>query len=259
MSAAHPDYAFVTFPVVALGEGGVEELAGQWDHTGTFALRYQTLRNVAIDLGSEIARKGFKNIFLINAHGGFLHNVAFSDAAALVSERYDARMVNVGGYVFAEAFYSPAIMEAHLGPDWEEKMGLIHHGGAPETAQMLFLQEGLVSPIYKQLPAFVARDWGEFFDVSERDDWQGYWGHPAAASVNLGEDQMEDLVDRGFGIAEKALAGEDLSELPVYPESFLQVLEARAYFEALRQHYRQQTAEIEAWLEERATRSNDRP
>jgi creatinine amidohydrolase/Fe(II)-dependent formamide hydrolase-like protein len=254
LRAAYPAYDIVVVPTVPLGEGGVEELAGHWDHTGSFAVRYETLRNVAIDLGAEIARKGFKHIFLVHAHGGFLHCIAFSEATAFVSDRYDVQMVDIASYVFADAFDSPDVMEAHLGPGWIEETGLFHHGGAGETGKILFLRPDLVAGAYRQLPPFVARDLTNVFDVSGREDWQGYWGHPAQGSAGLGEDLMRHLVESGFQFVERVLRGEDLSHLPVYPESFLQFPEARAYFEALREHNARQTAEVEEWLEARSTR-----
>ena len=49
--AEHPDYDMVVVPVIPLGEGGANDLARQFDHVGTFATRYGTLRDVAIDMG----------------------------------------------------------------------------------------------------------------------------------------------------------------------------------------------------------------
>lgn len=258
LSAAHPELTFVTYPAIPLGEGGVEELAGQWDHSGTFALRYRTLRDIAIDLGSEIARNGFKQIFLINAHGGFLHNLAFTEAAEFVSDHFDVLMVNIGAYVFAEAFYNPDILEAHFGSDWADRIGIFHHAGAPETAQILHLREDLVSSSYANLPAFIAHDMQGIFDVSESTGWQGYWGEPKYATRELGVDLTDDLAMRGFRIAEMALSGEDLSNLPIYPETFLGAPEARAYFEAGIERYEIQTQQIEAWLEENISNDGQR-
>ena len=82
---AHPDYEMVVVPVLPLGEGGANDLARDFEHIGTFALRYETLRDVTIDMGASIANKGFQNIFLIHAHGAPLHSVAFNEASAFVS------------------------------------------------------------------------------------------------------------------------------------------------------------------------------
>lgn len=253
LHASYPERDIVLMPMVPFGEGAVEELAGRWDHTGSFSVRYGTLRNVAIDLGSEAARKGFKYIFLLHAHGGFFHNIAFSEASAFVSQRYGVRMENLASYVFAGAFDSPDVMARHLGPRWLEETGVFHHGGAGETAKILFLRPELVGKTYRDLPPFVTRDLAGAFDVSARGDWHGYWGNPAQGSARLGADLMRDLADAGFQLAERMLRGEDLSALPAYPESLLKFPEARAYFEKLREHDARQTAEVDEWLRTRST------
>ena len=52
LAAAYPDCRFILMPVVPLGEGGANDAAGQPDHIGTDAIRFETLRSVAIDLGA---------------------------------------------------------------------------------------------------------------------------------------------------------------------------------------------------------------
>lgn len=251
LRAKLPDFTFVVVPVVPLGEGGANDLAGQHEHIGTFPVRFETLRDVAIDLGATIARKGFQNIFLIHFHGMPLHNIAFSDAAAFVSERYQTRMVNITSLVFGEGFYSPAVMAKYFGKDWEQRMGIESHAGAAETSANLYLHGELVKPTYRKLRPFVARDLVELLHTSERSGWQGYWGEPAKASRALGRDLMNDFVDRGFRIAERALAGEDLSKLPAFPNNFPPMPETAALVNKGLETYATQTAEIEAWVKKR--------
>jgi len=132
---AHRDYTFVIVPVVPLGEGGANDVAGQPEHVGTFSVRFETLRDVAIDLGSAIAQQGFRTILLVHFHGRPLHSVAFNDAAAYVSDRYSVRMVNLTSLVFGEqGLYSTSVMEKHLGKDWRERIGFESHAGAAETS-----------------------------------------------------------------------------------------------------------------------------
>lgn len=251
LRAKHPDFTLVVVPVVPLGEGGANDVAGQPEHIGTFPVRFETLRDVAIDLGATVARKGFKNIFLIHFHGSPLHNIAFSDAAAFVSERYKTRMVNITSLVFGEGFYSDKVMEKHLGKGWEERIGFEGHAGAAETSANLYLRGELVKPSYRKLRPFVAKDMAEFLRTYERTGWQGYWGDPAKASRAMGRDLMNDFVDRGFRIAEMALAGEDLSKLPVYPNNLPPLPEAENLVRKGLENYGAQTSEIEAWLKAR--------
>ncbi len=246
LQAVHPDYDFVVVPVVPLGEGGANDLAWQFDHVGTFAVRFSTLRDVAIDLGVSIARKGFQNIFLIHSHGSPLHNVAFSEAAGFVSERYSVRMVNISSLVFGEGFYSDEVLDKHLGEGWQEEIGITGHAGTGETSTNLFLHE-LVKPEHKDLEPFVVRDFAEIFRINEREGWQGYWSDPSKATREIGQELINDFVERSFRIAEKALAGDDLSELPVYPP---EIPEADELLEKLLENYANQKAEIDTWLKE---------
>ena len=257
LGEAHPDYTFVVVPVVPLGEGGADDLARRFNeekhtgmHVGTLAVRFSTLRDVAMDLGSSIARKGFQNIFLIHSHGAVLHNVAFTQAAAFVSERYQVRMVNITSLVFAEGFYSSEVLDQHLGEGWQEEIGMTGHSGTGETSANLFLHD-LVKLEYKDLEPFVVEDFSGLFRIHEREDWPGYWSDPSRATRELGEDLINDFVERGFRIAQMALAGEDLAQLPVYPDSLPDMPEGGMFLNELQEHYAQQTAEFEAWPSER--------
>lgn len=249
LQAVHPDFDFVVMPVVPLGEGGANDLAWQFDHVGTFSVRFSTLRDVAIDLGASIARKGFQNIFLIHSHGSALHNVAYNEAASFVSERYSVRMVNIMSLVFGEGFYSDEVLDKHLGEGWQEEIGITGHAGTGETSVNLFLHE-LVKPEYKDLEPFVVRDFAEIFRINEREGWQGYWSDPSKATREIGQELINDMVERSFRIAEKALAGDDLSELPVYPMNLPEIPEAEELLEKLLEIYANQKAEIDTWLKE---------
>lgn len=247
LRAQHPDYDMVVVPVMPLGEGGANDLARQFDHVGTFALRYSTLRDVAIDMGASIASKGFQNIFLIHAHGSPLHNIAFNEAARFVSDRYDVRMVNVSSLMFAEGFFSDAVLDRHLGEGWQQEIGITGHAGTGETSVNLFLHD-LVKPSYRQLEPFVVKEFGDIFRLHERPGWQGYWSDPSRASAEIGEDLVNDWVDRSFRIAELALGGEDLSQLPVYPDDLSSNPAEDAYVAEALQRYAEREAEVEAWL-----------
>ncbi len=249
LQAVHPDFDFVVVPVVPLGEGGANDLAWQFDHVGTFAVRFSTLRDVAIDLGVSIARKGFQNIFLIHSHGAELHNVAFNQAAGFVSERYSVRMVNITSLVTGEGGYSDEVLDKHLGEGWQEEIGITGHAGTGETSANLFLHD-LVKPEHKDLEPFVVRDRAEIYRINEREGWQGYWSDPSKATREIGQELINDFVERSFRIAEKALAGDDLSELPVYPMNLPEIPEADELLEKLLEIYANQKAEIDTWLKE---------
>ena len=67
----------------------------------------------------------------------------------------------------------------------------------------------------------------------------------------MGEDLINEEAAIMFRIAEKALAGEDLSALPVYADILPRLPEVEALLKTIEEMYAQQTAEIEAWLDKR--------
>ncbi len=252
LQEAYPDYTMVVVPVIPLGEGSADDSARQFDQEhwpGTFALRFTTLRDVAIDLGASIARKGFRNIFLIHNHGAELHNLAFNQASAFVSEKYQALMVNITSLVFGEGFNSGEILDRHLGEGWQEEIGITGHAGTGETSTNLFLHD-LVKPEYKDLEPFVVKEISDIDRLHERwEGWQGYWSDPSRATSELGEDLINDRVERSFLMAQRVLSGEDISQLPVFPHSRPSTADSDVLVQLKQENYAQKTAEIEAWLE----------
>lgn len=253
LAAAHPDYHFVLMPVVPLGEGGANDAAGQPDYIGTYAVRYETLRNVAIDLGSSIARTGFHNIFIIECHGAPLHNVAFTQAARFVSERYKARMVNVTGLAKAKmtagGVAGDDILDAHLGKNWRQRSGFEGHAGAEETSMVLATDGApFVDPAIKSLPPYPVDGLDGFLHTYQKEGWRGYWGDPASSTRELGEALLSRRADLAFEIAESALSGEDLSQLVAYPDNAPAIAQAEAFVKNSLERYQRQQAEIAEWL-----------
>ena len=122
----------------------------------------------------------------------------------------------------------------------------------------LAVRPSLVRPEYKELPPFVAADLEAFLSTyAHKEGWRGYWGAPSEATAALGRDLIADYVSRSERIAEMALAGEDLSQLPVYPQS-LESLAASAAAQVIgknwQERYASDAAEIQEWLEERRQR-----
>ncbi len=254
LSSAHPDHMFVIAPVVPLGEGGANDVAGQPEHVGTFHVRFETLRDVGIDLGSAVAQQGFRSILLVHFHGNPLHSVALNDAAAYVSDRHKARMVNLTSLVFGEqaGLYSGSVMEKHLGEDWRKRIGFESHAGAAETSANLAIRPELVKAEYKRLSPFKATDGDAFLRTYQHPaGWLGYWGSPAEASVALGKDLTAEFVSRGVRIAERVLAGEDLTRLPLWPNVLPTSSEAAARVRRALERYSKRAEDIEAWLKAR--------
>lgn len=251
--AAHPDYRFVLMPVIPLGEGGANDAAGQPDHIGTYAIRFETLRSVAMDLGSSIARKGFRNIFIIEGHGAPLHNVAFSQASKFVSERYGVRMVNVTGLSKSRmadgGVAGDDILDAHLGKDWRQRSGFEGHAGAEETSEVLATDGArFVEPVYKSLPPYPVNGLEGFLRTYEKDGWRGYWGDPASSTEALGEALLTRRTAVEFQIAESALSGEDVSRLTAYPDNIPAMAGADVFVKNSLERYARHQADITEWL-----------
>lgn len=154
--------------------------------------------------------------------------------------------------MFGEGLYSDSVLEKHLGKGWAERIGFEGHAGAAETAANLAIRRDLVDKDYKRLKPFKARDLDEFLRTYQNPaGWRGYWGSPAEATVALGKDLMSDFVSRGARIAEKALAGEDLTRLPVWPNVMPPSAEGEALVKKVLESYAKRSDDIEAWLKTR--------
>jgi hypothetical protein len=83
------------------------------------------------------------------------------------------------------------------------------------------------------------KDGAEVLRTAERKDWPGYWGAPSLTTAAIGEELMDRFAELGVTLALAALAGEDLSALPVFPESPTPTPEMKALVESLRERYAQ--------------------
>ncbi len=228
LRTAFPDCDVVLVEPLPLGEAGANDIAGRFEHPGSFTVRFETLRSVALDLGATIARKGFQNILIVADHGMPLHSEAFNEASDFVSEHYHVRMVPLMSFVEAERDYvgerghvkdsdvdwSDPIEDKYLGKGWD-KEGVDGHGGVYETSQILYLRPDLVKPEYKQAPAFWVKDYPQ---AAASPDWPGYWGNPRLSTPAIGKELFEAELARFIKYADMAVRGEDMSKLARWPD-----------------------------------------
>jgi hypothetical protein len=164
-------------------------------------------------------------------------------------------MVNLTSIVLADelSFFRSTIYSKYLGDQWKQKVGFDPHGGAGETAMTLAIRPDLVKRDYKSCPPFLVEDPNEFFRSNQRKrQWKGYWGSPALATPEMGQDFLDDLVSRTTRIAEMVLADQDTSKLPVYPDVLGPAPDAaKAFMKAVTERYSRDTAELDAWLKEK--------
>ncbi len=79
--AKRKDWNVVIFPTIPLGNSGANDVGLKYSFPGTYTVRFETLRSVFMDLATELGEQGFKNIFIIHAHGAPNHNRALDQAA----------------------------------------------------------------------------------------------------------------------------------------------------------------------------------
>jgi creatinine amidohydrolase len=231
LRSAHPDYDIVLVAPMPLGEAGANDIAGHFEHPGSFTVRFKTLRAVALDMGATIARKGFKFIFVVAGHGMPLYSEAINEASDFVSDHYHAQMVNLSSLVEGERDYfienghvkerddnSPAFDDLV----YRKRFGMVDpgyidaHAGINETSMILYCRPALVKPSYKDLPIFKTK---EMREAQARPDWQGYWGAPSLATASFGKELIDVEMQQYVRFAEMALRDEDLSKLPRWPLS----------------------------------------
>lgn len=157
---------------------------------GTIALRFDTLKQVALDIISELAACGFKKIVLFSFHASNAHLTAIKEAA------YDFSLENKEVKVY---FVSSTDLAS-------EEMGKIletapYHACEAETSLMLFLRPELVQmdkaeDERPQAPPFlVSPTWRSWMKA-------GVFGEPTRATRNKGEALFNAITKKLEGILE---------------------------------------------------------
>jgi creatinine amidohydrolase len=170
------------FPEIALGSGGVNEVAAKYPYPGTYAVRANTLRAIYMDLADELGEGGFKWIFVINSHGAPNHNRILDQAGQYFADTWSGQMVHITG----SGAGMPAIdLAGNLSEQARKEDASSGHAGINETSLILFLRPDLVDPAYRKAPAFTVQN-GDMIATAKRDDWAGYFGAPRYSSAEYG-------------------------------------------------------------------------
>jgi hypothetical protein len=100
----------------------------------------------------------------------------------------------------------------------EERMqdGQPEHATMNETSWILALRPELVSPDYKTAKPKAGKSIQELADVASQTDWPGYFGAPALATKQLGEQSYAQWLERSKDFLQKVLTGENYRNLPRY-------------------------------------------
>ncbi len=205
-----PGWTVVLGPSVPVG-------ASAFDRAGTLLVRARTVRNVALEYGAALARHGFRYILVTNGHGGPRHVVALEEAAAVVTRRYDARMLSISGPIlwkFLRGRFNrrlEPLLGRRLTTDEREAMRGDAHAGLWETSLLLRTHARLVDPLFKSLPPMRFT----LLDVFRKNyplrlgNQMGYIGSPAAATVEFGEAARQVLAEASWELVRPVLEVSD--------------------------------------------------
>lgn len=155
---------------------------------GSFSLRFDSLRAVAVDILRDCHRHGIGTVAFVSGHAGGAHMRALKLAAEDVVEEHESMRVFVlCDYELLSDFDAKAAAGVDV-PRWDG------HAGALETSRMLALRPDLVkgkgAPHRVSFPDFLVEK------HPERHFPTGIMGDPTLASAKLGEAANAHIVDR---------------------------------------------------------------
>jgi hypothetical protein len=156
-------------PPINYGHSGANQLGDRPIHPGTYAIRQSTLRSLVAELGGQVAKNGFKWIFVVNGHGAPTHNIAINEACDFVSETFHVTMLHVTGLFRGDAAIQSngqQIDAKYFSAAELSSFGMDVHAGVGETSGMLTVRPDLVRSNYKTRAVFTVRR--EHRDVARR-------------------------------------------------------------------------------------------
>ena len=206
---ARPRAQALIFPTIPLGNSGANDIGAHYSVPGTYAVRFETLRAVFMDLADELGAQGFRRIFVVHVHGAPNHSRALDEAGDYFRDTYGGFMVHLGGV--ASVF---AAIEGPKPEDAAVEDGLPIHAGMDETSWMLFLRPDLVRPGFVTAPPAAAGTMEEIARIAADPGWRGYFGSPRLASAAHGAAIWERLRAETVDVALRILDGADPRALP---------------------------------------------
>ncbi len=176
-------------PPVRYGECGITR-----NFPGTLSLSFDTLRGIASEVVSELARNGIDKVLLLSGHAGRSHMTALKQGALQAIERYaHLKVMVLSDYDIA------------YGLRGKEFPGDNGHAGQIETSRMLGIRPELVG---KSRPRGKSRP-PEFMVLPDPERYfpSGVLGDSAGASAKKGKriddyvvGRLSDLVVSNFGL-----------------------------------------------------------
>jgi creatinine amidohydrolase len=255
-----PEWNVVLMPPLHYGEGGANEMGGQFIHPGTYGIRQSTLRSIVADIGAQVAQNGFKWIFVLTGHGPPHQSIAINDACDFVSESFSVTMLHISGYFRADAgiqVEGRQVTARHFSAAEIESFGRDVHSGVSETSVVLAIRPDLVDSGYKKLPGLNWRTMEELWTIASSPGWPGYLSSPAKATAAYGHAVEAWWIQGLSDLILRAARGENFSNAPRFPEAnhpalagpLRKVLENERAFEV----------KLVEWLDRRRRASGEKP
>jgi creatinine amidohydrolase/Fe(II)-dependent formamide hydrolase-like protein len=247
--AARGEWTVVIFPLIPLGNSGANDIGGRFSFPGTYTVRFETLRNIFMDLATELGEQGFRRIFVVHSHGAPNHSRALEQAGDYFHDAYGGFMVHLGGLLPVIAAW-----EGDKDDGARDEDGLAIHAGMDETSWVLHLRPDLVRPGYRGAEPLAGSDMDELITIAERPNWPGYLGSPRLANAPHGASIWEEALNVAVGIATAILDGKSPGEIPRFADEMLQSPPDVRLDQASLEHEERIRQQQDDWLRSRGLR-----
>lgn len=146
---------------------------------GTISISFDTLRSLACDIMTELARNGFKHIILLSGHAGSMHMAALRLAARRVVDEEDVNVMVVSDY---EILRESEKVEEGDG-----------HSGLLETSRILAIRPELVK---RERPKGESRIPRYLVLKNPEKYWEaGVSGDSSGATAGKGNEYNDFIID----------------------------------------------------------------
>ncbi len=214
------DLHVLMLPLIPYGTDPVDKQRPDlFEQAGSVWISRETLKRIVAEVAAHMVRYGFRYIFPLGFHGGPEQSVALDEVCTeMRAQQPGLVMYEPMGYVMAgaEKTITPGIatlLGRPLTPKEEVALKTSIHASMFETSMMLYLRPDLVDPKYKHLRTI---EWREMFEMK---DWPGYIGAgPSHSNAEVGGAVLRWRGVRAGAVIRRAMAGEDLSQLPRHPK-----------------------------------------
>jgi creatinine amidohydrolase/Fe(II)-dependent formamide hydrolase-like protein len=244
--AARAGWTALIVPTIPLGVGGANELGGHFSFPGTYAVRSTTLRDVFVDLSTELGDQGFKWIFVVHLHGAPAHHRALDEAGDYFRDTYGGRMVNLFGLMPVVAAGAPS-----LDPDEAAENGLDVHAGRAETSDILFVRPDLVARGYRAARSLPGKSWEELIRIAQAPPWPGYFGAPRQGTAAEGKTRIQRRAKVAAEHMWRIVEGADERDIPRWAAIISQSESIKEIDRAEIAHERGREERFAAWLAKR--------